>query len=111
MPVFNFKIGDTVQSTYRGQWIGVVVDRLKRKDAAPLYTVRAILDRNGQPVGKNVRSQVRRLDESWLRPYKPKSPEEADLIKVWSDPRASRSDLPSAARVASRYQFYTAGQV
>jgi len=103
MSVYQFNTGDTVQSTYRGQWVGVVLDRLKRKDTTPLYTVRAVLDRNGQPVGKHVRSQVRRLDERWLKPYTPRNAEEAHLIEVWSNTQAGRGDLPSAKRVASRF--------
>lgn len=67
MPVFQFEVGDLVRSTFRGRWVGVVIDRQKRKDATPLYVVRIVLEPNGRPMNKNVRARPQQMDEYWLR--------------------------------------------
>ena len=104
MSVFQFKVGDLVRSTFRGRWVGVVIDRQNRKDATPLYGVRIVLEPNGRPMSKNVRARPQQMDEYWLRPYTPSTPEEAEVIQVWVNPTAKWSQLPAAARVASRWK-------
>ena len=37
MSRFQFKVGDVVRSTYRGRWVGVVLDRRSQADAEPVY--------------------------------------------------------------------------
>ncbi len=99
---YKFEIGDTVRSTFRGRWVGVVLDRRKRKDANPLYDVRIVLEPNGRPMSKNVRARPQQLDEHWLRPHKPRTPEEAEVIRLWSDPTTKWTQLPEAIRSIPR---------
>lgn len=90
---FRFNIGDLVRSHYQAPWIGIITEREARKDTTPLYTLKVVLDRTGRPIPKRVRSQATTMDEAWLDPYTPKSPDEADLIRAWAAPGANWTSL------------------
>lgn len=90
---FKFDIGDLVKSHYRAPWVGIVIDREARKKTTPLYTLKVVLNRLGQPISKQVRAQVTQMDEAWLDPYTPQSPEEAEIIRAWAAPRAGWTSL------------------
>jgi len=54
----KYIVGDTVRSTYRGRWIGVVI-----ASNGPIATVVPMIDSAGHP---QPRRFVKRLDEHWL---------------------------------------------
>lgn len=102
MSRFQFKVGDVVRSTYRGRWVGVVLDRRSQADAEPVYELRVVLEPNGRPMSKHIRSKVFLRSERWLRAYRPRDAEEVEVIRLWSDPETRWSQLPEAARQMKR---------
>ena len=94
----NFTVGDVVQSTYHGRWVAVILDAQNRNGTSPLCTVRAVLDSNGHAMHKSERSKHRQIDAAHLRHYTPRSPDEAEAIRLWSDLATKWSQLPKSVR-------------
>lgn len=47
-----FRVGDTVQSTYRARWFGVVETITPRQEQNPLITARCVCTADGRPFRK-----------------------------------------------------------
>lgn len=58
-----FKVGDFVQSTFRAQWKGTIVETFQH-DKHMTAWVRQEIDRHGRPMRKQ---KVMCLDVNWLR--------------------------------------------
>lgn len=90
---FKFDVGDFVWSNFRNRWIGMIVGREDRKVYGPLYTIRIVLDKRGNPSEKRIRSQLVEMGEGWLSSFTPANLNQAALLRFWSDPKNSWSDL------------------